>query len=63
MKKPFCEILCSPEVAREIGLRKSGWILTKAGFGFENWELHQNPKSAIDFAAKRDKVTTNASKL
>jgi hypothetical protein len=44
MIKPFCEILCSPDAAKEIGLKRRGWKLTKAEFGFENWELQREPK-------------------
>lgn len=44
MKTPFAEIICSPEASKAIGLKRSGWILTKSGLGFENWELRREPR-------------------
>lgn len=44
MTRPFCEIICSPDASSKIGLKRSGWILSKSGLGFENWVLRQEPK-------------------
>lgn len=56
MSAPFCEILCSPEAAKELHLKRRGWVCNKAGFGFENWVLRKEPKRkyTIDLKGRLD---------
>jgi hypothetical protein len=66
MKTPYCEIICSHKTAEDIGLRRSGWQLTKAGLGFETWMLtnkSEKMKTEISIDWKRCLIGFSFGKL